>query len=108
MKPLTNYRKNCAAHIAPHKEKQVKTFLDIQAARAFIVAAIEHYVKTAPAWFIDYLDTDLYVRLGESWSTITLDELMTLQGLHCDGNWKPEPFAVNNVYKMFDRLGRDA
>jgi hypothetical protein len=85
----------------------MKTFLDIEAARAFIAEAIEHYIKTAPAWFIDWLDTDLYVRLGESWATITLDEMMTLQGLYVDGDWKPEPFAVNNVYKLFDRIGRD-
>jgi len=93
--------------LVEEKENEMKAFLDIEAARAFIASAIEHYVKTAPAWFIDYLDMDLYVSLGESPATITLDELMTLQGLYCDGDWKPEPFAVNNVYKMFDRLGRD-
>jgi hypothetical protein len=83
------------------------SFLDMKGARKFIEEAMNHYDKRkAPGWFTDWLD-DLYIRLGENWATITLDELVTLANLNRDGDWQAEPFAVNMVYKMFDRLGRD-
>lgn len=83
------------------------TFLDIEAARGFIQEAMSHYEeRKAPAWFTDWLD-DLYIRLGENWGIITLDEMLTLQTLQEDGHWLMQYYAVNRVYKMFDRLGRD-
>ncbi len=54
------------------------TFLDINGARTFIEQAMNHYTKrNSPGWFTDWLD-DLYIRLGENWGPITLDELFTL------------------------------
>lgn len=81
------------------------TILDIKAARTFIEQAIKHYQR-APGWFTDWLD-DLYIRLGENYGPITLDELFTLTRLYSDESWMPEQFAVNIVYHLFDRLGRD-
>jgi hypothetical protein len=71
----------------------------------FIERALEHY-QGAPAWFTNWLD-ELYVNFDQKWSTITLDELMTLQWLYQDGQWFPQMLAVNTIYKLFDRLGRD-
>lgn len=82
-------------------------FLDINAARLFIQQAMNHYTeRKAPGWFTDWLD-DLYIRLGENPHPITLDEIATLQYLQADGCWMVQPLAVNTVYKLFDRLGRD-
>jgi hypothetical protein len=82
-------------------------FLDIEAARRFIQQAMSHYQeRKAPAWFTDWLD-DLYIRLGENWGKITLDEIFTLQGLQDDGCWLSPSYAMNSIYKMLDRLGRD-
>jgi hypothetical protein len=81
-------------------------FWNWQACRKFIQQAIEHY-KYAPGWFTDWLD-DLYIRLDEQCNSITLDEIQTLGMLSPDGNsWEPENYAVNRIYKMFDRLGRN-
>ena len=83
------------------------SFLDINAARTFIEQAMNHYCeRKAPGWFTDWLD-DLYIRLGENWAPITLDELFTLGTLNEDGYWMAQHYAVNRVYRMFDRLGRD-
>lgn len=85
---------------------EIKPFWDWHACRKFIELAIEHY-KGSPGWFTDWLD-DLYIRLGERTSgAITLDELATLAALFVDGSWEDEEYAVNRIYRMFDRLGRD-
>lgn len=90
----------------------MKTFLDINAARSFIEQAMSHYQEQkAPGWFTDWLD-DLYIRLNEDRGKITLDEMITLRDLGGYGPeypeyWLMQPLAVNMVYKMFDRLGRD-
>jgi len=81
------------------------TFWNWYACRKFIEEAMKHY-KQAPAWFTDWLD-DLYIRLAENGGAITLDEIVTLAQLASDGLWEAENLAVNRVYKMFDRLGRD-
>jgi hypothetical protein len=87
-------------------------FLDINAARNFSQQAMNHYVECkAPVWFTDWLD-DLYIRLGENWRNITVDELATLAELGDYGPeypeyWLMQSLAVNIVYKLFDRLGRD-
>ena len=82
-------------------------FLDISGARSFIEQAMSHYQEQkTPGWFTDWLD-DLYIRLGENWGPITLDELHTLASLNIDGCWLTQHYSVNGVYKMFDRLGRD-
>jgi len=82
-------------------------FFDLDGARKFIVDAIEHYTPlNVPPWFINYLDLDLYVRLGENWAAITLDELSVLYRLSDGDEWKPVEYAVNDVYKLFDRQGR--
>jgi hypothetical protein len=88
-------------------EVEMQSFLDINGARNFIVKAMNHYQeRQAPGWFTDWLD-DLYIRLGENWAPITLDELFTLSSLNVDGCWLTPHYAMNGVYKMFDRLGRD-
>lgn len=84
---------------------EIKPFWDWQACRKFIEQAIKHY-KNAPGWFTDWLE-DLYIRLGEQWGLITLDEIQSLAMLFSDGSWDSENYAVNRIYKMFDRLGRD-
>jgi hypothetical protein len=85
----------------------MSAFLDINGARTFIEQAMNHYTKrNSPAWFTDWLD-DLYIRLGENWAPITLDELFTLSCLNVDGCWLTQHYAMNSVYKMFDRLKRD-
>ena len=82
------------------------TFWNWYACRTFIEEAIKHYSR-APAWFTDWLD-DLYIRLADNCRAITLDEILTLAQLSSDdGSWEAENLAVNRVYKMFDRLGRD-
>lgn len=83
----------------------MNNFWDWHACRKFIEKAIEHYCR-APGWFIDWLD-DLYIRLAENCRAITLDEILTLAQLASDGSWEAECLAVNRVYKMFNRLGRD-
>lgn len=83
----------------------MEPFLSIEKMKLFIEQAIQHY-QHAPGWFTSWLDT-LYIRLSDDWRTITLDELCELARLHDEDGWKPEPFAVNAVYKLFDRLGRD-
>ena len=88
------------------REVHVRTFWNWQACREFIQQAILHY-RTAPGWFTDWLD-DLYVRLDENCNTITLDEIQTLGMLCPTGEeWEPESYAVNRIYKMFGRIGRD-
>lgn len=83
------------------------TFLDIEAARSFIQEAMSHYEEQhASGWFTDWLD-DLYIRLGEDWRTVTLDDLTTLQELREDGCWLAQSYAMNRTYKMFQRIGRD-
>jgi hypothetical protein len=83
------------------------TFLDIEQARQSIQEAMSHYqTQQAPGWFTDWLD-DLYIRLGEDWRTITLDELSTLQELREEGCWLAQAYAMNRAYKMFGRIGRD-
>ena len=84
---------------------QSQPFLSITGARTAIEEAMVHY-ESAPAWFLLWLD-DLYIRLGEAWRPITLDEVATLAALHGEDGWMPESIAVNTVYKMYDRLGRD-
>lgn len=82
-------------------------FLDIESARKFIEQAMKHYLaEKASGWFTDWLN-DLYIKLGENCQEVTLDEMLNLQSLHCDGQWKPQTFAQNAIYKLFDRLGRD-
>jgi hypothetical protein len=81
-------------------------FLDIEAARKFIEQSVKHYEKTAPAWFVQWLD-DFYIRLGESPRTIVLDELITVSRLYKEDAWMAETLAVNMAYKLYDRLGRD-
>ena len=81
-------------------------FIDVKKMAKFIEQAVAHYQKTAPAWFIDWLD-EVYRKLSDGWQSITLDEVITIANLFVDGGWKPEPFAVNNVYKLFDRMKRD-
>lgn len=56
-------------------------------------------------WFIEWLD-DLYIRLGEDWRAITLDELSMLQELREDSCWLSQAYAMNRTYKMFQRIGR--
>lgn len=80
-------------------------FINITDMQSFILSAEYHYEK-APGWFTDWLD-DLYIRLGENWGPITLDEIVTLDKLYENDTWMPEPLAVNTVYKLFDRLKRD-
>ena len=83
-----------------------KQFFDLDEARLFTVKAMNHYQEQkAPGWFTDWLD-DLYIRLGEDWRRITLDELAALQGLFDEGGWALQTLAVNTVYKLFERLGR--
>lgn len=72
----------------------------------FLRSAAKQY-KDAPAWFMNWLD-DVCVRLNDSWRSITLDEVCTLQSLYYqNGQWMPEPLACNTIYKLLDRLGRD-
>ena len=85
---------------------ELQAFWNWHACRMFIEEAIKHY-KQAPGWFTSWLD-DLYIRLGEQCGSITLDEIQTLAMLAHDGvSWEAESLAVNRVYKLFDRLGRD-
>jgi hypothetical protein len=83
------------------------TFIDLEIARKFIQKAMSHYEKqSAPGWFTDWLD-DLYIRLGENINAVPLEELVLLSRLHEEDGWTPQSLAVNTIYKMFDRLGRD-
>ncbi len=88
--------------------RTANAFLDLLKACEFITLAIEEYVaKKAPGWFINWLD-DLYGRVREDGGMgMTLDELLTLQKLWTDEGWMAPPLAVNMVFKLFDRLGRD-
>jgi hypothetical protein len=82
------------------------TFLDISAARRFIQVALLRYDQ-APAWFENWLN-GLYTRLGDNARSVTLDEMLTLSSLEeTSGQFMSEPLAMNTVYKMLDRLGRD-
>lgn len=85
-----------------------QAFLDLAGARKFIERAMSHYQeqKNAPGWFTDWLD-DLYIRLSEDWAKITLDEMVSLANLYRDNVWMPQSLAVNQIYKLFDRMGRD-
>lgn len=82
------------------------TFIDLVEAQNFIKQAMSHYAQKAPGWFTDWLD-DLYIRLGENWREITLDEVASLSRLYEEGDWMPQTLAVNAIYKLLDRLGRD-
>lgn len=83
-----------------------ETFFDGKKMGKFIEQAVAHYQKHAPAWFVNYLD-EVYAKLSEGWQSITLDEVVTIANLYRDGQWQSELFAVNNTYKLFDRLKRD-
>lgn len=84
----------------------MESFINITEARNFIVRAINHYQEhNMPGWFMDWLD-DLYIRLGEDWGKITLDEMATLANLNEENQWMMPHYAVNSVYKFFDRVGR--
>jgi hypothetical protein len=93
----------------PRRSQEPRQFWHYQRCREFIQSAIEQY-KHAPGWFTTWLD-DLYMRLGdERHVSITLDEIETLCMLAPNGEhaeWEPEHYAVNRVYKFFDRTGRD-
>lgn len=90
---------------AEKNARPVEPFLNIANLKRFIEQAVQHY-QHGPAWFVLWLDT-LYIRLSDDWKTITLDELVALARLHDEDGWQPEPFAVNAIYKLFDRLGRN-
>jgi hypothetical protein len=95
--------------IEDHQEYQgeiaMQQFLDIDAARLFAECAAKHYEK-APGWLFNWLD-EMYIRLGENWGPITLDELATLAKLQDGEYWLAEQYTCNTVYKLLDRLGRD-
>jgi hypothetical protein len=81
-------------------------FLDIEAARNFIKDAMSHYEERhSPTWFIGWLD-DLYIRLGEDYRHVTLDEMATLSFLSEEGLWMTLDHAIPTAIKLFDRLGR--
>lgn len=80
-------------------------FIDLNKLLRFIQLAIEYY-KNAPGWFTDWLD-ELYIKINDGDRTVTLDEMMTIANFYADGGWLSEHQAVNNAYKMFDRLGCD-
>lgn len=82
-------------------------FIDLANARKFLAQAVEHYdEQNAPSWLVRWLN-DLYVRLGESWQSITLDELITAQIFFDGGSFVPVNYACNLAYKMFRRISRD-
>jgi hypothetical protein len=94
--------------------KTITPALDPVAVRAFIQAAYKHYEQqqepVIPPWFTRWLD-DLYAR---SYTLEGLDltpagELLTLQSIYDfeSGTWLSQPAAVNKIYKLFNRLGRD-
>ncbi len=83
----------------------MREFINREQMQQFIEAAVKHYER-APAWFITWLE-DLYTRLQDDLQGINLDEVLTLSRLYDVAEWMPEPLAVNMIYKMYDRLGRD-
>lgn len=84
----------------------MKQFVDIEAVQHFIARALAHYQERGtPYWFNCWLDT-LYMRLGENWREITLDEIVTLSTLEENSFWMTPALAVNTIYHLFDRLGR--
>src|SRR3989442_10095268 len=79
--------------------------VNMEAIPRFVEEACKHY-EGGPGWFTNWLE-EMYMNFNQNWSTLTLDEVATLQRLYQDGQWMSQMFAVNMVYKMFDRMGRD-
>lgn len=89
------------------EDKTIPSFIQPANIALFLQKAHNHYYKTAPAWFVNYLE-ELSIQLGDAaWKKITLDELVTIHQFYYDKHWIPEQLAVNLTYKLFDRLGRD-
>lgn len=79
---------------------------DYEATRTHLEQAVAHYKKTAPAYFIQYLD-GLYVRLYEKPESVSVLEVVTVGRLLEEGEWEHPNYAVNRLYHMMDRLGMD-
>lgn len=83
-----------------------KQFLDTEAFKRFLAEAVKHYEKSAPR-LSEWLD-GMYIRLGEpEWKTITLEEIQQIQYLYADNCWLNAENAENNIYRMFNRMGKD-
>lgn len=81
-------------------------FIDLEQARRFIEEAVKHYeTQGVPSCFLSYLGDDLYVRIWEGRAQV--DELVTLRALKEHGVWEQVNFAVNRIYKLLNRMGRD-
>ena len=71
----------------------------------FLVDAVGHYEKCAPT-VADHLD-DLYRRLNEDCSLVTVLEVIRVAGLFEAGEWEHPNYAANRIYKMRAQLGMD-
>lgn len=78
---------------------------DANAFMAFLIDATGHYEKSAPT-VADHLD-DLYRRLSEDCSLVTVLEIIRVAGLFEAGQWEHPNYAANRIYKMRSQLGMD-
>lgn len=81
--------------------------LDWAAFDAHLIAAAEHYEKTAPA-VADWVD-DLYRRMRDhdQVQTVLYVEILAALQLFGPETWEHPNYAQNRIYKLLSRLGRD-
>jgi hypothetical protein len=79
-------------------------FLDHAKLMKYLEEAVEHYAITAPT-VSRYCD-DLYIRIEESPSSVSLSELKTVSRL-LEGDWMHPNYAANLIYHLMDRQGMD-
>jgi hypothetical protein len=79
--------------------------LNIDEFMHWLEEAVPHYEKTSPT-VSAYLD-DLYIRITNRPSDVSLSELFGAEELQEEGDWLQPNYAANHVYKLMHRLGMD-
>lgn len=71
---------------------------------AFLTDVCDHYEKTAPT--VHAFADDLYQRINSAPESVTLLEIIRLEGLLDTGEWEQPNYAANRIYKLESELGR--
>ena len=83
-----------------------KLAYDDQIVKELLTACCIHFEKTAP--IVSQWADDLYIRIQENTSLVTLKELITINLLSDDfNNWINANYATNIVYKCVESLKQD-
>lgn len=90
---------------ASQAKRIVSMLIDCLEICKFLERAVDHYERTAPTVY-DYCD-GLYRRINKSPTTVSLQELLTVQQLQQDSQWMMPSYAANRIYHLMSDLGID-